>query len=931
MNIQRIFLCSATILFHMCSALAGILNGTVSDKSLNEPLCGATVQILQSKQTTATDLNGQFQFPNLQPGTYSILVKYVGYKPQSVEKIVVDGQEPAHVDINLITDQENLGEVVVTTKAFKNTEMAMLSAMRQSSVVQSGVSSQQIKQTQDKDASEVIRRIPGISIIDDKFVMVRGLSQRYNNVWINGSSVPSTEADSRAFSFDIIPSSQLDNLLIIKSPAPEYPADFTGGFVFINTKDVPERNAFSMGLGVNYNNQSHLQGFLYNQGSNTDWLGFDNGLRQLNGGIRATLKPIGENGIDLMGNGFHNDWTVKKKKPLADFSFNTSINRYWRLDERTLALMGTLNYSNTFKTLHNMSNNLFGSYDRSNDRSNYLRKSVDNQYNNNVRLGAMLNLTLVLNPNNRLEWKHLFNQLGKSRYTSRVGINAQNDNEHSAEYYYSSRSIYNTQFTGFHNTAAGEFKWNAGYAFANRNMPDRRLYLLNDKLEDGIIALSSSNDISREFTSLNEHIVSGGSNWQKEFNWGKYTPTLKAGMFGEYRTRSYFTRYFIYNWNNLNNTLPSDFRMLDLPTQLLTDANYGEDKLFLLEEVKWSNNYDGNNTLGAGYFAANLPLGDFDIYAGVRYEYNRMELTTNTRDFEKSPSSKVYNNHDFFPSVNATWRFIKDHQLRLAYGKSINRPEFRELSPSVFYDFDLASDVQGNTELKSCYVQNVDLRWEWYPHAGEQISVALFYKHFKNPIEWTYTVAGGTDLVYSYHNAKSARNYGLELDIHKKLDFMGLPFLSLNFNASFIQSRVNFEPGSREKTRPMQGQSPYLINTGLFYSNKAGTLNMGLLYNRIGKRIIGVGRSVGLAGSDDSANIPNSYEMPRDVFDLTASYRVGQHLELKATVRDLLDEKITFKQFTNAIHPDGSSSEVDEITKQYRPGRNISLSIQYNF
>ena len=225
----------------------------------------------------------------------------------------------------------------------------------------------------------------------------------------------------------------------------------------------------------------------------------------------------------------------------------------------------------------------------------------------------------------------------------------------------------------------------------------------------------------------------------------------------------------------------------------------------------------------------------------------------------------------------------------------------------------------------------MDLRWEWYPHAGEQISVALFYKHFKNPIEWTYTVAGGTDLVYSYHNAKSARNYGLELDIHKKLDFIGLPFLSLNFNASFIQSRVNFEPGSREKARPMQGQSPYLINTGLFYSNKAGTLNMGLLYNRIGKRIIGVGRSVGLAGSDDSANIPNSYEMPRDVFDLTASYRVGQHLELKATVRDLLDEKNTFKQFTNAIHPDGSSSEVDEITKQYRPGRNISLSIQYNF
>lgn len=931
MSMQRIFLCLATILFNMCTALAGILSGTVSDTALHEPLLGATVQILQAKRTTATDLNGQFQFTDLTPGTYSILVSYIGYKPLTVGKIVVDNQKPTHVDVVLTSDSEALSEVVVSTKAVKNTEVAMLSAIRKSAVVQSGVSFQQIKRTQDKDASEVIRRIPGISIIDDKFVLVRGLSQRYNNVWINGSTVPSTEADSRAFSFDIIPSSQLDNLLIIKSPAPEYPSDFTGGFVFINTKDVPDRNTFSISLGTNYNNEAHFQSFRYNKGSGTDWLGFDSGMRQLDGGIRATLRPIGDNGVDLMGNGFNNDWTVKKKTPVADFNFTTNVNHYWRFDQRTLALMGTLNYSNNYKTLHNMSNNLFGSYDRSNDRSNYLRRSVDNQYNNNVRLGAMLNLTLALNPNNRLEWKQLFNELGKSRYTSRVGINAQNDNEQSAEYYYSSRTIYNTQFTGFHSTHAGTLKWNAGYAYANRNMPDRRLYLLNDKLEDGVVALSSSNDISREFTRLNEHVVSGGVNWQKEFNWGRCLPTLKAGVFGEYRTRSYFTRYFIYNWNNLNNNLPPNFRMLDLPTQLLIDDNYGDDKLFLLEEVKWSNNYDGNNTLGAGYVAADFPLGNFNIYTGVRYEFNRMELTTNTRDFEKSPSSKEYINHDFFPSLNATWRFVKDQQLRLAYGKSINRPEFREVSPSVFYDFDLASDVQGNTELKSCYVHNLDLRWEWYPHGGEQVSVALFYKHFEDPIEWTYTVAGGTDLVYSYHNAKSARNYGLELDVHKNLGFMSLPFLSLNFNASFIQSRVHFEAGSREKSRPMQGQSPYLVNTGLFYANSAGTLNMGLLYNRIGKRIIGVGRSVGLAGSDDSANIPNSYEMPRNVFDFTVSCRLGRHVELKATVRDLLNEKITFKQFTDAIHPDGTSNEVDEITKQYRPGRNIGLSVQYNF
>lgn len=911
---------------------ATILKGSITDISNKEPLIGATIQIVGTANGVITDVNGIFEFDNLRTGTYSLEVKYVGYQNLLVKEVKIDSKNPAIIQIEMTPESQSLGEVTVVAQAKKSTEAALLAMTKNSLLVQSGISAQQIRQTQDKDASEVIRRIPGISIIDDKFVMVRGLSQRYNNVWINGSSVPSSEPDSRAFSFDIIPSSQLDNMMIVKSPSPEYPADFSGGFILIQTKDVPTSNSFSISVGSNYNDQTHGKNFLYSKGSSTDFLGFDNGFRMMNGGIEGSLKSIAGDGIDLSNNGFNNNWILKSQKPLADFNFNANMSRYWEFNGHKLALMSTINYSDNYKSFFNMENSLFGAYDKTNDKSNYLRHSIDNQYNYNVRIGGMVNLTFIPKSGNQhYEWKNIFNQLGKSRYTERTGTNAQNDNENSAEYFYSSRTTYNGQLTGTHILGENKWVWNLGYAYANRNIPDRKRYTLNDKLEIGAIGLTSGNDINREYTKLDENIFSAGLNYERSFNLGSISPTIKAGAFGEYRTRKYLTRNFIYNWNNSDNTLPENFRYLDLPEELSDESNFGTDKFYLLEEVKWRNNYKGKNHLGSGYFSTNLPIGKLNIYAGVRFEYNKMELISNTRDYEKSEQSTFYTNNDFFPSINTVYKLNDKHQLRLSYGKSINRPEFREVSSSVFYDFDLASDVQGNTELKSCYVNNIDFRYEWYPSRGEQISIAAFYKKFKNPIEWTYTVTGGTDLTYSYQNAKGANNYGIEIDIRKNLKFLGLPYMSFNFNGSLIHSRVDFEAGSYEKDRPMQGQSPYLINTGLFYNNKKETLSLGILYNRIGKRIIGVGRSVGTTGGDDTANIPNSYEMPRNAIDLSASYKLNKHWEIKAGIRDLLAEKVTFEQSTDALHSDGTESTVKEITKQYNPGRNINLNISYNF
>lgn len=913
-------------------AYAADIKGKVTDSTTGEALIGATVQIEGTAKAAATDIDGLFTFSGLdENANYTLTIKYISYKTKKIDGVRAEAQ-PQAIEIKLTPDEQTLNEVTVTGVARKNTEIAVIQMTKSSPVIVSNVSAQEITKTQDTNAGEVIRRVPGVSLIDDKFVMVRGLSQRYNNVWINGGAVPSSEADSRAFSFDLIPSSQIDNMQIVKTPSPEYPADYTGGFITITTKDIPAENTAELSVGGNWNDITSFSDFKYAKGSGTDFLGFDSGMRGLNGGINSTLNSIAGNGVDLLNNHLNNDWRVRNMNPVGDLKLSGSLGRRWKLGDRQLGMIAAFNYSNEYRKYEDMQNNLFGVYDAEKDQSNYLRYSVDDQYNHNVRLGAMLNFTLLsADGNSKYQLKNIFNQIGNDRYTWREGLSAQSDNENSAEYYYRSRTTYNGQITGKHTFALDELDWSASYSYANRNVPDRRRYLINDALEPGVMQLTSPNDISREWTKLDEHIVSAAVNDKHDFKFGSFTPSLKFGAYGEYRTRKYTTRDFIYNWNAASNTLPDGFRQFDLSEMLSDESYFGADRLYLLEEQHMRNNYKGNNYLGAGYFAANIPLGKLNIYAGLRYEYDHMELITNTRDNAESPFSHNYEYSDLFPSVNTTYKINDKHQLRLSYGKTVNRPEFREVSPSVFYDFDLASDVQGNTDLKPCYIQNVDFRYEFYPSKGELISIAAFYKYFDSPIEWTYTVTGGTSLVYSYMNAKRANNYGIELDIRKDLSFIGLPGFSWSFNGALIKSRVKFEEGSKEENRPMQGQSPYLVNTGIFYKNDKMQLDIALLYNRIGKRIIGVGRSEGTTSGNETLRVPDSYEMPRDVIDLSASKKFGKHWEVKLSIRDLLAQKVYYKQFADVHYSNGTSREVEQITRVYKPGRNIGVSAVYKF
>lgn len=807
---------------------------------------------------------------------------------------------------------EKLGEVTVVTKVAYNSEKALVREQRQSAVVQSGISARQIEKSQDKDASEAIRRIPGISIIDDKYVMVRGLSQRYNNVWINSGAVPSSEADSRAFSFDIIPAGQIENMVIVKSPSPEYPADFTGGFILLKTKQTVKQPLFNISASLGVNTRTTFQDLYLGEGDHK---------------ALGDFQYYNESAIDPVASGLDNNWKIKRQTAIPEMKATLSYGNTWRTyDGTALGLIAAVNFTNGYKRLTNMENSLFGPYDVSNDKPIYLRRAIDDQYSHDQRLGAMLNMSLRPNGGDTYyEWNNILNVLTKNRFTERWGVNAQPDSINNLEYYYSKRLTYNTQLNGHHEWVDNQLEWSGGYSYATRKRPDRRMIERTDRTD----ATMGIYRISREYTDLNEHIASLAANYKHHFEQDEYQLTLLGGTYGEYRSRDYRARELQYGWLP-DNTLPSGWIFNpDVPGSVLIDENYGPDKLFVYEEVNWINSYKAHQSMAAGYIAAHLEWQNLRLHAGVRYEDCAQTLKQNTRQYEQSLQNTTYHYRDFFPSVNVVWMLANDHQLRAAYGRSVNRPEFRELSPSVFYDFDLGSSVMGNYDLKAAYIDNVDLRYEWYPRSGEQISVALFYKHFKNPIEWTYTVAGGTDLVYSYINAKGANNYGVEVDIRKSLDFIGMNAWSLSCNASWIHSRVTFEEGTNNIDRPMQGQSPYLINAGLFFNPERGGWSASILYNIIGKRIIGVGNRYGNASDGSARTIPNSYEMPRHAIDLSVGKK-WNHWQARLAVRDLLAQAYVFKQYED-VTIDGATKTISETNRRYRPGTNIYITLSYEF
>jgi len=940
--LQKIFILlslSFLIQTNLFSQKGGI-KGVISDSKSEEVLIGANILLQGTDLGTSTDLDGSYVLQNISPGDYNLVFSYTSYKTQIV-RVTIIKDEVVELAIKLEEESIVLDGVTVTATRKSDSEVSMISSIKMSNLVVSGVSSQQISKSQDRDASEVVRRIPGVTIRDGRFVIVRGLIERYNAVWLNNASTPSSEADVRAFSFDVIPSNAIDRILIFKTPAPELPADFAGAAIQIFTKSNADENGISFSYTTGFNNQATFnKNFETYSGSKTDWLGFDNGLRNLPSNYpqdKNAMATLADNPTDIskqlvnsIGKSFNKNWTTYNNAPGPNQSFNFSYSKRFLLGKVSVGNFTSLTYNNS-NTFFNAEKFAYDGYDVKNEVPYYRHQYMDTRSTNNVRLGALMNWLFIFGKNQKIEFRNILNQSGEKYTNSRAGIdNGSSTRLLQKELFYQSRLTYSGQLSGTHNfnNDLTKIDWTFGYSMANRDQPDTRritslLSLDAEKNQPYSYQFTRDPDprlFGRLYLENAENILTANLNLNKTIEGkGSFMPQLKAGVYAENKQRTFNARNIAF----VRSGTPAPDLFTNSIENIFNDSNINYNKgIRVAEKTAPSDSYDAVNKLLAGYVAFNLPVKNkFNLYAGLRAEHNNQTLEIASSD------EPVYKNvkTDFFPSLNSTFNFNDKNLLRLAFGRSVNRPEFREIAPFVYYDFEQVANIYGNTSLKNAYVQNLDLRYEWYPSSGETVTLGGFYKQFSNTIE-AQMRQFGSDISYEYVNTKSARSLGAELDVRKSLksfednnSFSFLKDFVLVLNASIIGSQVSTDsPTERNDVRVMQGQSPYIVNTGLYYQNAKSGLSLSILYNRIGKRIVFIG---------DLEN-PHIWELPRNSLDFTIIKQLGKYLQLKAGVRDILNNKTNWVQYFD-FEKGGESVERKLDYYSFRPGTVYSLGVSF--
>jgi outer membrane receptor for ferrienterochelin and colicin len=429
-------------------------------------------------------------------------------------------------------------------------------------------------------------------------------------------------------------------------------------------------------------------------------------------------------------------------------------------------------------------------------------------------------------------------------------------------------------------------------------------------------------------------VVTASVNFVKQLTFSEFRPEIRAGLYYEDKKRDFAARNFGYS----KATNESVLGMTTLPiNEVFKDENLNlTDGIKLTEVTSLSDSYNASNNQISGYVALKLPLTQWSsLYTGLRVEKNVQKLSS-YKQGTSTPVNVVRDTINFFPSANIAVNINAKNMIRAAYGLSVNRPEFRELAPFYFVDFDMNAGIYGNPAIRQAYIHNFDLRFEHYPSPNETFNIGLFYKNFRNPVEMV--IMGNNPTQYTFENVLSAYSYGIETDVRKSLGFIsGAENFSVILNAALIKSKVQFGKGELNRDRSLQGQSPYMINAGIFYYNDNNGLMVTLLYNIIGKRIVAVGRP----SPNQWEDIPNIYELPRNLLDLAVSKKITKKLEIKAGIKDILNQQIRLVQTINTSVTmseinGANSSEVkhflrDQVTKSCTPGRYLTLGITYKF
>jgi len=961
-----------------------IIKGTVIEVGSGKSIPGVLVKVLNTKLATQTDASGEFIIRNVPVGKQELQFSDFTLETKIISDVDAIKDETTSLTVSMAEKNNTLNEVVIKKTKMKAESVAsLLSVQKNSARVSDGISAETIKRTPDKTTSDVLKRISGASVQDNKFVIIRGLNDRYNTTYLNGSPLPSTEPDRKAFSFDIFPANMLDNLVIYKTATPDLPGEFAGGIIEINTKATPDKNFETLSLGTGYNSITTGKKQLYSAGGKTEWLGLDDGTKGLSSSI-----PSVENFQALQGQNTQNsylqianiaknsttDWKLYEKTFSPNASFQYTLGRYFKLEnDKSIGFLGSVTYNRT--NVYSETNRK--TYDAP---GQLVTDQLDQNYSTQTLLAAIGNISLKTGSNNSFSFKNLYSIISDNKVMDRNGSLSQESDPlwiSTTSRIFTNNRIYTGQLNGEHFLSASKIKinWVGSYSNVNREIPsERRNTYVYTKFDNGTVtqptAYFSTNSVGVDYpgsiyTSLNkENIYSTKVDLSKKIKLAEdFTTELKVGGIAQTRSRNFSARQLGYvqfrglvnGVNYGNNTF-----LQNISTQpndnIFNAANMGilgsnSSGLTLFDGTKGNDTYIASSNLDAGYIMVDNTYKKFRLIWGARLESYSQKL--DSKSDSGAPITVNASQMDILPSINFIYSLTKTQNLRVSASKTLNRPEFRELAPFLFFDSATRFNTSGDPNLKIAEIKNLDLRYEIFPGKGQLFSFSAFYKQFNNPIELQAQANNSNQ----YKNAKDGTNRGIELEYRTLISSIFgtennkiFDDLTLFTNLAIIRSKVdisNLVTSATLSDIPLQGQSPYVFNGGLQYMNKefgwSGTLNM----NRVGDRIAIHGNQT------PGGATPAYWEKGRTFLDMQiAKTFMNNKMELKFNVQNILSQDLIFYQnnemdtankvsgmtaFFNSVltgdpqDKNGFDASEDDMVWKTKFGPTFSLSLNYNF
>ncbi|SKA10137.1 Outer membrane receptor proteins, mostly Fe transport [Chitinophaga eiseniae] len=948
----------------------GRIRGKVVDAK-NEPLPGVTVAA-QGGLGTITNVDGSYELV-VTPGVYSLSFSFVSYETRKVTEITVKDKEIVPLNVVLKNSGSRLKEVTVTGNYRKASIEGLYALQKNNAAITDGISAEQIARTPDKNMGEVLKRVSGLATMDNKYVVVRGLSERYNQAMLNGQIMPSTELNRKNFSFDIIPSNIVENVTVIKTITPDRSAEFGGGLVDVNTLDIPAENFLNLSVGGSYNDKTTGKDFYSLPLSGSEYRGSTAKHRYLFGTLDWKDRFDAVDYYNKEGKNaalFNNNWTITKFKAPVSPNFQASLGRVLRGGAgQQWGLVAAVSYRNTLSTQDIvLGREGFAELEGKPDQRDLLFKGQ--RYGFVTNLGGMLGIG-YRSEKSRIGFQSLYLRTLDQQLIFGTGQNGKFGSDHTLGLFdlAMQTSLWQSQLKGEHAIGRNgiRLKWSGSYLKLDRQKPDNHMLLADYKQVDG--AEKNEYNVSSVGSNFSEgalrwwsRALENNYNWDAsisvpfKFNTGKVTfdNTFKGGYAGWNKDRLFFVLNTKSNFDNKGeNYIPLAKAFTPENNVRVDMSEFGDNfkrrsaslhALFAMFDNRISEKWRLVWGVRAEYYDLNKvndnldsTFADLNTVPGKEYDYSEL--------LNREP------NWHFFPSVNLTYSLTPSMNLRLAYSESIIRPDLRELSVFREYDFELGGEYTASL-VRSTTIKHMDFRYEWYPGPGEILSASFFYKDLSYPME---IYRRGMLNSYELLNSKSAKNYGVELEVRKSLAFTKLPILrnfTLYGNFTYLDATVKpmtvnigldpmnaqrvvvKETIGEEERRPQMGASNFMFNAGIYYD--MNPVSVSLNYNSITNRVF----------LPSTVYRESLMERPLRALDAQVGFRfLKQRAELKLNFGNLLNSYavIYINQFTAEQYQDFANGKKpgkkdmsydagkDFVNFKSMPGRTYSATFTYRF